>query len=114
MSDAQLQQLLVHQDGRFYQQHDIPDIKEEFEDEDMEEEDPATVEHEQGSSQTPDDDTNNEDEAGSSQPDTSLGISGGYDGADRHIKARRPVEYAKLKDKGKQTQISRFASGQPY
>ncbi|CAH9079699.1 unnamed protein product [Cuscuta europaea] len=44
----------------------------------------------------------------------SLEISQGYGGAHRHVKAHHPVEYAKLKGKGTQTQISRFANGQPY
>ncbi|CAH9071309.1 unnamed protein product [Cuscuta europaea] len=44
-----------------------------------------------------------------------LEISGGYGSATRHLKAKHPAEYAKSdKDKGKQTQISRFASGQHF
>ncbi|CAH9115088.1 unnamed protein product [Cuscuta europaea] len=43
----------------------------------------------------------------------SLGISGGYGSATRHLKSKHPVEYAKLGGgTGKQTQISRFANNQ--
>ncbi|CAH9051832.1 unnamed protein product [Cuscuta europaea] len=43
----------------------------------------------------------------------SLGQSGGYGSAARHLKAKHPVEYAKLGGgTGKQTQISRFANNQ--
>ncbi|CAH9100699.1 unnamed protein product [Cuscuta europaea] len=43
----------------------------------------------------------------------SLGISGGYGSATRHLKSKHPVEYAKLGGRtGKQTQISRFANNQ--
>ncbi|CAH9070391.1 unnamed protein product [Cuscuta europaea] len=43
----------------------------------------------------------------------SLGISGGYRSATRHLKSKHPVEYAKLGGgTGKQTQISRFANNQ--
>ncbi|CAH9073828.1 unnamed protein product [Cuscuta europaea] len=43
----------------------------------------------------------------------SLRISGGYGSATRHLKAKHPVEYAKLGGRtGKQTQISRFANNQ--
>ncbi|CAH9088048.1 unnamed protein product [Cuscuta europaea] len=45
MSDEQLQQLLAQQDGRFYQQHDIPEVEDELEDDDAEE-DPPTAEGE--------------------------------------------------------------------
>ncbi|CAH9103098.1 unnamed protein product, partial [Cuscuta epithymum] len=45
----------------------------------------------------------------------SLGTSGGYGSAARHLKAKHPVEYAKLGGgTGKQTQISRFANSQPF
>ncbi|CAH9145978.1 unnamed protein product [Cuscuta epithymum] len=45
----------------------------------------------------------------------SLGTSGGYGSAARHLKAKHPVEYAKLGGgTGKQTQISRFANFQPF
>ncbi|CAH9077676.1 unnamed protein product, partial [Cuscuta epithymum] len=44
-----------------------------------------------------------------------LGTSGGYGSATRHLKAKHPAEYAKSdKGKGKQTQISKFGSGQPF
>ncbi|CAH9075883.1 unnamed protein product [Cuscuta europaea] len=44
-----------------------------------------------------------------------LGISGGYGSATRHLKAKHPAEYVKSdKGKGRQTQISRFATGQPF
>ncbi|CAH9104490.1 unnamed protein product, partial [Cuscuta epithymum] len=45
----------------------------------------------------------------------SLGTSGGYGSLKRHLMGKHKVEYAKIeKDKGKQTQISRFANNQPY
>ncbi|CAH9085784.1 unnamed protein product [Cuscuta epithymum] len=45
----------------------------------------------------------------------SLETSGGYGSAARHLKAKHPVEYAKLGGgTGKQTQISRFANSQPF
>ncbi|CAH9085122.1 unnamed protein product, partial [Cuscuta europaea] len=45
----------------------------------------------------------------------SLGISGGYGSATRHLKAKHPVENAKLGGgTGKQTEISRFANNQPF
>ncbi|CAH9137454.1 unnamed protein product [Cuscuta epithymum] len=45
----------------------------------------------------------------------SLGTSGGYGSTARHLKAKHPVEYAKLGGgTGKQTQISRFANSQPF
>ncbi|CAH9138456.1 unnamed protein product [Cuscuta epithymum] len=45
----------------------------------------------------------------------SLGTSGGYGSLTRHLKSAHSVEYAKIsKDKGTQTQISRFANDQPF
>ncbi|CAH9127746.1 unnamed protein product [Cuscuta epithymum] len=45
----------------------------------------------------------------------SLGTSSGYGSLTRHLKSAHLVEYAKIsKDKGKQTQISRFANDQPF
>ncbi|RAL38995.1 hypothetical protein DM860_011481 [Cuscuta australis] len=44
-----------------------------------------------------------------------MGVSGGYDGPEKHLRSRHPVEYAKYAAKKKerqevQTQISRFAN----
>ncbi|CAH9090049.1 unnamed protein product [Cuscuta europaea] len=58
MSDEQLQQLLSQQDGRFYQQCDIPEVEDELEDDDAEE-DPPTAEGEGHG--TPDDEEEVED-----------------------------------------------------
>ncbi|CAH9090081.1 unnamed protein product [Cuscuta europaea] len=44
-----------------------------------------------------------------------LETSGGYGSATRHLKVKHPAVYAKSdKGKGKQTQISRFTTGQPF
>ncbi|CAH9115721.1 unnamed protein product [Cuscuta europaea] len=43
-----------------------------------------------------------------------MGTSGGYGTVQRHLNSRHPTEAAKLKGKGSQTQILRFANDQPF
>ncbi|CAH9124666.1 unnamed protein product [Cuscuta epithymum] len=130
MSEEQRQQELARHNNRFLQQQQMPTAidEEELEDEDAEELEPETAD-EPASSQTATGNKKSKSELMKNNfdkwkdPQTgywhatckwcnnnySLGTSGGYGSATRHLKAKHPVEYAKLGGgTGKQTQISRW------
>ncbi|CAH9127951.1 unnamed protein product [Cuscuta epithymum] len=143
MSEEQLQQELARHNNRFLQQEQIPTTidEDELEDDDADELEPETGDGD-GNHDEADEPTssqpgkkkskfelmqNNFDKWKDAQTgfwyatckwgnkNYSLGTSCGYGSAARHLKAKHPVEYAKLGGgTGKQTQISRFANSQPF
>ncbi|CAH9104029.1 unnamed protein product [Cuscuta europaea] len=140
MSDDQLEQLLQQNQGCFFHQQDIPQTidEEELEDDDaVEDEDHGTSDDEEEEAEVA-----TSSQAGGKSESVfkanftkvkdleieiwyatckhcnkkyNLRISRGYGSATRHLKAKHPAEYVKSdKGKGRQTQISRFATGQPF
>ncbi|CAH9086715.1 unnamed protein product [Cuscuta europaea] len=143
MTDEQLKQELHRHNSRFFQDQPRTIDEEEFEDDDVEEVIPESHdadEEEGGGSHDADEPASSQTGTKKSKselmlnyfdkwkdPNTgnwnttckwwkknySVGISGGYGSAARHLKAKHTVEYAKLGGgTGKQIQISRFANNQ--